>query len=119
MGIVEIIITAIGYVVSAVLSIIAFVQKSKNKDKTQANVALQDDISRLEVLSQISVFCDEAEKLCGPGTGSLKRMYVTIKGQTLAHEKGINISQDEIDAEIKKVLNAPQSKTEVPRSDIQ
>ena len=107
MGIVEVIITIVGFVISGVLFIKGKIDNKKARSKTNT---LEDDNARLSILNEVPNFCAEAERVVGKGNGAIKELYVTCKVDKLASDKGIIITQDEIKQAIEKSLTAPEKK---------
>lgn len=110
MGIVEGIITAIGYGITLFLFVKGFFDRKKAKNKANYTTTLEYDNAKLSILNQIPDFCSEAERVVGKGNGAIKELYVTCKVDKLANEKGVIITQDEISIAIEKTLTAPEKK---------
>lgn len=110
MGIVEVIITAVGYVITGVLFIKGFFDRKKAKDKANYTSTLEYDNAKLSILNEVPNFCAEAEQVVGKGNGPIKELYVTCKVDKLANEKGVIITQDEIKAAIENALTSPEKK---------
>ena len=110
MGIVEVIITAVGYAITIFLFIKGLFDRKKAKDKANYTTTLEYDNSKLSILNEVPDFCAEAEQVVGKGNGPIKELYVTCKVDKLANEKGIIITQDEIKSAIEKSLTAPEKK---------
>lgn len=110
MGIVEVIITAVGYVITGILFIKGFFDRKKAKDKANYTTTLEYDNAKLSILNEVPNFCAEAEQVVGKGNGPIKELYVTCKVDKLANEKGIIITQDEIKIAIENALTSPEKK---------
>lgn len=110
MGIVEVIITAVGYIITGVLFIKGFFDRKKAKEKANYTSTLEYDNAKLSILNEVPNFCAEAEQVVGKGNGPIKELYVTCKVDKLANEKGIIITQDEIKVAIENALTSPEKK---------
>lgn len=110
MEFVEVITTAVGYLISIGLLIKGFFDKKKLKSKEQYTDAIEDDNARLSILAEVPNFCAEAEQVVGKGNGPIKELYVTCKVDKLANEKGIIITQEDIKKAIENSLTAPEKK---------
>lgn len=110
MGIVEVIITAVGYVITGILFIKGFFDRKKAKDKANYTSTLEYDNAKLSILNEVPNFCAEAEQVVGKGNGPIKELYVTCKVDKLANEKGIIITQEEIKVAIENALTSPEKK---------
>lgn len=110
MGIVEVIITAIGYGITAFLFIKGKIDRKKAKDKANYTTTLEYENAKLSILNEVPKFCAEAEQVVGKGNGPIKELYVTCKVDKLANEKGVIITQDEIKVAIENALTSPEKK---------